>query len=261
MEYANPPYYRPRNPFAPNDILMFNQYRDEPIYDAWTRFKNLLRIVPHHSFDLASLTQIFYDRVNRYDQRCIEDFANGDLRELNAEEAWDAIEDCAQYYYRVDNPTNDSISQLNINFKDQEIGLFGDGDIVEPPSCMSWLGTTIIQDEHIDDLVSPLDTPQVLPSIEAHTPPVTYLEKVEETLGIPMEEEPLEQAPLEDIGLNTCNDSLTLSSREFPSVDEPEPQPLHNFSSLELHLGDKRGTDPPINQYYPGSFRMKEAIH
>ena len=76
-----------------------------------------------------------------------------------------------------------------------------------------------------------------------------------------MEVEPLEQAPLEDIGLNTCNDNLTLSSREFPSVDEPEPQPLHNLSYLDEHLGDKRGTDPPINQYYPGSFRMKEAIY
>ena len=269
MEYANPPYYRPRNPFNANDILMFNQYRDEPIYDAWTRFKNLLRIVPHYSFDLASLTQIFYYRVNRYDQRCIEDFANGDLRELNAEEAWDTIEDCAQYYYRVDNPTNVSTSQLTTNFKDHKTSLFGDEYVnVEIPKWMS--PNIIVQNEHIGNLdtmedevdnPSPQSTPQVLPSIEAHTPPVTYLEEVEETLGIPMEVEPLDQAHLEDIGLNTFSDDLTLSSREFPSVDEPEPQPLHNFSSLDLHLGDRRGTEPPINQYYPGSFRMKEAIH
>jgi hypothetical protein len=127
MEYANPPYYRPENPFYPNDILMFKQYRDEPIYDAWTRFKILLRIVPHHSFALASLTQTFYYRVDRCDQMCIEDFANGDFRGLNAEKAWDAIEDCAQYYYRVDNPTNVSTSQLTTNFKDNETSLFGDG--------------------------------------------------------------------------------------------------------------------------------------
>jgi hypothetical protein len=141
---------------------------------------------------------------------------------------------------------------------------------VEPPSCMSWLGTTIIQDEHIGDInvmeeivenPSPLSTPQVLPSFEAHTLPVTYPEEIEETLGIPMEVEPLDQAPFEDIGLNTCSDNLTPSSREFPSVDEPEPQSLHTFPSLDIFLGDKRGTDPPINQYYPGSFRMKEAIH
>jgi hypothetical protein len=141
---------------------------------------------------------------------------------------------------------------------------------VEPPSCMSWLGATIIQDEHLGDIdvmeeivenPNPLSTPQVLPSFEAHTQPVTYPEEVEETIGTPIEVEPLDQAPLEDIGLNTCSDNLTPSFREFPNVDEPEPQPLHNFPSLDIFLGDKRGTDPPINQYYPGSFRMKEAIH
>ena len=129
---------------------------------------------------------------------------------------------------------------------------------------------TIVQNKHIGNLdtmedevdnPSPQSTPQVLPSFEAHTPPVTYPEEVEETIGTPIEVEPLDQAPLEDIGSNTCSDNLTPSSREFPNVDEPKPQPLHNFPSLDLFLGDKRGTDPPINQYYPGSSRMKEAIH
>jgi hypothetical protein len=41
----------------------------------------------------------------------------------------------------------------------------------------------------------------------------------------------------------------------------PTQKAKHTFPSLDIHLGDKRGTDPPINQYYPGSFRMKEAIH
>nr|GFA49363.1 ribonuclease H-like domain-containing protein [Tanacetum cinerariifolium] len=34
----------------------------------------------------------------------------------------------------------------------------------------------------------PQSNPQVLPSIKVYTPPVTYLEEVEETIGIPMEE-------------------------------------------------------------------------
>ena len=73
------------------------------------------------------------------------------------------------------------------------------------------------------DNPSPHSTPQVLLSFEAHIPPVTYPEKVEETLGTPIEVEPLDQAPLEDIGLNTCSDNLTPSSREVPSFDETEP--------------------------------------
>ncbi|GJV54353.1 hypothetical protein Tco_1450094 [Tanacetum coccineum] len=41
-----------------------------------------------------------------------------------------------------------------------------------------------------------------------------------------------------------------------PSVDELEPQLLPNFPSLDVNLGDKRGTDSPINPYSPRSFRM-----
>jgi hypothetical protein len=150
----------------------------------------------------------------------------------------------------------------------EQTGSFSGDDYSGTPK---WMSPNIIeQNKHIGNLdtmedevdnPSPQSTPQVLPSFEAHTPPVTYPEEVEETLGIPMEVEPLNQTQLEDIGLNTCSDNLTLSSREFPSVDEPEPQSLHTFPSLDLHLGDKKGTDPPINQYYPGSFKMKEAIH
>ncbi|GJZ49402.1 hypothetical protein Tco_0603592 [Tanacetum coccineum] len=64
-----------------------------------------------------------------------------------------------------------------------------------------------------------------------------------------MEVEPLDHTRLEDLGLNICGRDLLLSSRENPSVDEPEPQLLPNFSPLDVNLGDKRGTDTPINPY------------
>ncbi|GJX96402.1 hypothetical protein Tco_0352200 [Tanacetum coccineum] len=69
---------------------------------------------------------------------------------------------------------------------------------------------------------SPQSTPQVLPSFEVYTHPVTYPQEVEETIRIPMEVEPLDETQLEDLGLNTCNHDLYLSSREAPSFDEPE---------------------------------------
>ncbi|GJV81874.1 hypothetical protein Tco_1517744 [Tanacetum coccineum] len=131
--------------------------------------------------------------------------------------------------------------------------------------CISWLDA---YDEPIGDLdmmedkvdnSSPQSTPQVLLSFEVYTPPVTYLEEVEETIGIPMEVEPLEHTKLEDLGLSTCSHDLFLSSREIPSVDEPEPRLLPNFSSLDVNLGDKRGIDPPIKPYSLDSFRMKEV--
>ncbi|GKB70094.1 hypothetical protein Tco_0931506 [Tanacetum coccineum] len=84
---------------------------------------------------------------------------------------------------------------------------------------------------------------------------MTYLEEEEETLGTPMKVGPLDQTKLEDVALT--NHNIYLSSREIPSVDEPEPQLLPNSSPLDVNLGDKRGTDPPINPYSLGSFCSK----
>ncbi|GJS39381.1 hypothetical protein Tco_0629879 [Tanacetum coccineum] len=70
------------------------------------------------------------------------------------------------------------------------------------------------------------------PIRERNTPPVTYPEEVEETLGTPIEVETLDETQLEDLGLNICNHDLPLSSKEVPVFDEPEPQPqpLPNYT-------------------------------
>ena len=74
-----------------------------------------------------------------------------------------------------------------------------------------------------------------------------------------MEEETLNQTQLEDIGVNTCSHNLSLSSKEVPSFDEPEPQPkpLPNLPSLDENLGIEIGPDPPIKPFCPGSFTLK----
>ncbi|GJV97160.1 hypothetical protein Tco_1548737, partial [Tanacetum coccineum] len=107
----------------------------------------------------------------------------------------------------------------------------------------------------------PQSTPQVLSSFEEYTPPATYPEEVEETLGIPIEVEPLDETPLEDLGLNTCNHDIPLSSREIPSFNEPEPQPnpLPNCPSLDVSLGEERCPEPPIKPHSPDGFRVKEV--
>ncbi|GJU92944.1 ribonuclease H-like domain-containing protein [Tanacetum coccineum] len=123
--------------------------------------------------------------------------------------------------------------------------------MVKVPWCMSWLDA---YDEPLGDLdmmedeaenPSPQSTPQVLPSFDVYALLMTYPKEVEETIGIPMEVEPFDQTQLEDVGLNTCSLDLFLSSREVPSVDEPEPQLLPNFPPLDVNLGDKRGTTHP----------------
>nr|GEW10669.1 zinc finger, CCHC-type [Tanacetum cinerariifolium] len=76
---------------------------------------------------------------------------------------------------------------------------------------------------------------------------------------IPIEVEPLDETPLKDLGLNTCNYDIPLSSREIPNFDEPEPQPqpLPNYPPLDVSLGSEKGLKPPIKPYSLDSFRMK----
>ncbi|GJS10273.1 hypothetical protein Tco_0367069 [Tanacetum coccineum] len=100
-------------------------------------------------------------------------------------------------------------------------------------------------------------TPQVLPSFKES--PMTHPEEVKETIGIPMKVETLHEPQLKDLGLNTCNHDIPLSSREVHSFDElkPQLQPLPNCPPLDVNLGEKRGTDQPIKPHSSDSFRMK----
>ncbi|GJR91617.1 hypothetical protein Tco_0215628 [Tanacetum coccineum] len=268
MMYERPPttpfQNSPRNTSFPfqNNSLMFQQHQDESPYDAWTRFKNLIQRVPHHVLNLWSLTQFFYDHVDRYTKIDINHVAGGNLRRLSVEEAWETIEDYAQFDKQYKNPTSTISDQTIANLKAQLV----ENKVVtiKIPKCMSWLDDKPIGDlDMMEDKVDnpcPQSTPQVLTSFEVYTPPVTYLEELDETIGISMEVEPLDHMKLEDLGLNTRSHDLFLSSREIPSVDKPEPQLLPNFSPLDVNLEDKRGTDPPINPYSLSSFRMKEFL-
>ncbi|GJU77540.1 hypothetical protein Tco_1274610 [Tanacetum coccineum] len=137
------------------------------------------------------------------------------------------------------NPTSTISDQTIENLKDQLVR--NEVIRVKIPRYMSWL----------DAYDEPLGK---------HTA-VTYPDEVEEIIGIPIEVEPLDETPLEDLGLNTCNHDIPLSFREIPNFDEPEPQPqpLPSCSSLEVDLGEERGPEPPVKPPSPDSFRMKEV--
>jgi hypothetical protein len=76
---------------------MFQQRQSETLYEAWTRFKDLLQKVPHHGIDLWLQVQIFYDHIDLSTRRTIDQSAGGKLRDLSAEESWELIEDLALY--------------------------------------------------------------------------------------------------------------------------------------------------------------------
>nr|GEU68073.1 putative reverse transcriptase domain-containing protein [Tanacetum cinerariifolium] len=124
---------------------------------------------------------------------------------------------------------------------------------------MSFLDSTNVYDEPISSLdkrdkvdnLSLQSTPQVLLSFEEYTSPMTYREEVKETIGIPMEVEPLDHTILEDLGLNTCSHDLFLSSREIPSVREPEHQLIPKFSPLDRERALQNSVSKS-KQQYPG---------
>ncbi|GJR77440.1 zinc finger, CCHC-type containing protein [Tanacetum coccineum] len=70
-----------------NDILTFQQHHGESLFEAWTRFKDLLQKVPHQGIDLWHQVQIFYDHVTPVTRRTIDQLADGKLRDRNAEES------------------------------------------------------------------------------------------------------------------------------------------------------------------------------
>ncbi|GJZ94443.1 hypothetical protein Tco_0666646 [Tanacetum coccineum] len=134
-------------------------------------------------------------------------------------------------------------------------------DRVLVPRCMVWLD----YDEYVDSIstmdnevgVTSLEsTTQTLPLFEEYIPPVTYPKEVENTLGTPIEVEPLNETKIEEVGLN-CNHNTPFSSRKVPSFDGPEPQPVLNSPSLDVSLEDIIGPKPPIKPHSPDSSRMK----
>ncbi|GJY75634.1 hypothetical protein Tco_0480750 [Tanacetum coccineum] len=261
MMYERPPttpfQNPPRNTTFPFQryTLVFQQHQDEPIYDAWTRFKNLIKRVPHHGLDLWSLTQFFYDHVDDYTRMDLDFAADGNLRELSGEEAWEAIENFAQGQKEWDNPPNIISEQEIENLKVHAKRLFGNENVwVEMHRNIAW--------DKVEN-PNPQSTPQVFPSFEGYTPPMTYPEEVEENLGTPIKIKSLDKTQLEELGLNTCNHDIPLSSREFPSFDKtnPQPQPLPTCPPLDISLGDKRGLEPHIKPCSPDSFRMEEVDH
>ncbi|GKB64266.1 hypothetical protein Tco_0920452 [Tanacetum coccineum] len=104
---------------------------------------------------------------------------------------------------------------------------------------------------------------QVLSLFEVYTPPETHSKDLEETLGTPMEVEPLDHTKLKDVGVDTFNHDIPLSSREVPIFNEPEPQPqpLPSCPSLDECLGEERGYDPPTKPHSPDSLKMKVVDH
>nr|GEV03818.1 hypothetical protein [Tanacetum cinerariifolium] len=80
-----------------NDILMFQQHQGESLLEAWTRFKDLVQNVPHYGIDRCLQIQFFYHHVSFHLKCEIDLAADKKLRDKNADESWEIIENLTLY--------------------------------------------------------------------------------------------------------------------------------------------------------------------
>ena len=77
------------------EIIVFKQGEDESLYNAWEKYKRLLKRCPMHGIDLTTQMDIFYHAMN-YTSKGITDAACcGAFKRKSVEEANQLIEDLA----------------------------------------------------------------------------------------------------------------------------------------------------------------------
>ena len=78
------------------EIIVFKQREDESLYNAWERYKRLLKRCPMHGIDLTTQMDIFYHSMNYASKGIINAAYCGDFKRRSAKEARQLIEDLAK---------------------------------------------------------------------------------------------------------------------------------------------------------------------
>ncbi|CAA0805906.1 Unknown protein, partial [Striga hermonthica] len=75
-----------------SQIVSFAQQPNEPLHEAWERFKDLQRQCPHHNFPPALLMNSFYDSLHQNFQYMVDNATGGDIGAKTAEEMMEIFE-------------------------------------------------------------------------------------------------------------------------------------------------------------------------
>lgn len=79
-----------------NQISSFMQKDGESLYEAWERFKELLRMCPHHGLEKWLRVQTFYNGLSPNTKLIVDAAAGGCLTMKTPDESYQLIEDMAQ---------------------------------------------------------------------------------------------------------------------------------------------------------------------
>lgn len=75
-----------------NEITSFRQEEDESLFDAWERFKELLRQCPHHGIPICIHLETFYNGMVPSSRNMLDSFSGGALLSKYYEEGYKLIE-------------------------------------------------------------------------------------------------------------------------------------------------------------------------
>ena len=78
-----------------NDITNFMQYDQESMYEAWERYKDLLRKCPHHELPGWLQIQTFYNGLRLEHRAMVDATAGGSLMRRTPEDAYGLLDDMA----------------------------------------------------------------------------------------------------------------------------------------------------------------------
>ncbi|XP_073307104.1 uncharacterized protein [Primulina huaijiensis] len=90
----------------PADITTFSQFEQESLYEAWERFKDLLRRCPHDELPLGLVVQTFYYGLLTPNRTMIDAAACGNLSRKTAKEGYELLEEMAASNYHPHSERN-----------------------------------------------------------------------------------------------------------------------------------------------------------
>ncbi|XP_062115229.1 uncharacterized protein LOC133829536 [Humulus lupulus] len=83
-----------------NEITSFQRLKEESLYEAWERFKELLRKCPHHGIPHCIQMETFYNGLNAHTRMVVDASANGALLTKSYNEAYEILERISNKNYK-----------------------------------------------------------------------------------------------------------------------------------------------------------------
>ena len=100
-------------------IQNFSQNSNEPFFQCWERFKDLLSSCPHHGFENWRTLCFFYEGLTPETKQFVETMCNGEFLDKEPEEAFDYLDHLAEnsQSWHIVNPSEGSIRSNLANNK------------------------------------------------------------------------------------------------------------------------------------------------